>query len=239
MDLKALATNALGAVNTAPNYGADINANGSNNAALANIRALAALSAQGDAAARISGGMGTAAGQQAENEDQTRRAKAAAEDDEMQKKAKELERLQDPDEYKAIINKVGGYDFFDPLGNKISPTKYASVKNLQMTDVFKNSQDPADEDFVEDYKRVTQLGKILQSGDKKKRDKFYKDNPDWKDAYGDTPFNEIVKDLHNEYPGYFRSAEENQRKEIKRSTPNSIGGGGGNILQRLVSGLLG
>lgn len=208
MDLKALAASLLGAVNGTPTFGANVNDNATNGAETANIRALGALNARGDVGAQAVQAVGTGANERASQDEMARKIAEQAAADEEERKAKELKRLQDPNEYKAIINKVGGYDFFDPTGGKISAVEYARKKNMQLTDVYKKSQDPNDKDFLDDYKTVTELGKAIQSGDAKARDKIYAKNPEFKKAYHTWKYNDIVADLHKTYPGYFRSDAE-------------------------------
>lgn len=247
MDIKQIAASLLGAVNAPVNYGANINDTATNGAELGNIRALGGLFGQGAVAKNATGGIGVAAGQQADNIDTQRKAAAQMAADEEELKRKELERLQDPNEYKAIVNKVGGYDFFDPLDNKISAVEYARKKNMQLTEVYKKSQDPNDKDFLDDYKRVTELGKAVQSGDKDARDKIFDKDPNFKKEYEKATLQEIVNDLHQVYPGYFRSDEEqkNRSKRVNntRLNDNNVFKGkddkSSNIIKSFLSSLVG
>lgn len=213
MDVKSLA-NTIAASLTAPiTYGANVNEAGGNGQVLSNIQNLGALEQRGDWSDRASGALGTGAAAQDEAEKAAAKLAAQKAADDAQATQDEIKRLSDPKNYQSIINDAGGYDFFNPNGEKISPVDYAKATNKHITDVYKDSQDPNDKDFTDDYNRVLQLGKIIQSGDKKARDKFYKENPDWKKAYGNTPYNDIVKDLRSEYQGYFRSDQELTRND--------------------------
>lgn len=246
MDLKNIAQSLMGALNAAPNYGANVNDTAAGgvdvNSQTANIRALGALYSRGAIAKQGANSVGSAAGQQAENEAAQRKVAAAEAEAAEEAKVKELKRLQDPDEYKRIVNKVGGYDFFDPLGNKISAVDYAQKVNKQVTDVYKDSQDPNDEDFINDYKRVKELGGIIQSGDAKARDKFYEKNPDFKKAYANSTYTDIVKDLRAEYPGYFRSDKEGDNAAVGTQRLDQLKSDDDkkkNFLQKAWSGIFG
>lgn len=213
MDVRQIA-NSVAAALTAPiNYGANINDASGNQQVTQNIRNLGSLQGQGDIAARAVQALGAGAAAQDDAEKAATRLRAQQAQDEAEAAQKELEFITNPKNYRAVINKAGGYDFYDPMGGKISPVEYAKVTNQHITDLYKNSKDPNDKDFVYDYNRVLELGKILNTGDKTARDKFYAKDPIWKEAYGTTPYNEIVRDLRNKYPNYFRSDKELERTD--------------------------
>lgn len=213
MDIREIANSVASALTNPINYGANINDAGGNGQVTQNIRNLGSLQGQGNIAARATQALGAGASAQDDAEKAAARQRAQEEKDKADAAQKELDYINDPKNYKAIINDKGGYDFYDSMGGKISAVDYAKATNQHITDLYKDSQDPNDKDFTDDYNRVLQLGKILQSGDKKARDKFYKENPDWQKAYSKTPYNEVVKDLRSEYPAYFRSDQELTRSD--------------------------
>lgn len=214
MDLKQLAAALMAGTNAPTNFGANVNDTAANTGQMQNIRNLAGLLSKGDISSSTTKSLGVASGQQADNEAMGRKVAAQQAEEEERKKREELERLQDPDEYKQIVNDKGGYDFFDPLGNKITAVEFARKRNMQISDVYKDSQDPEDKDFIDDYNRVMDLGRALQSGDKEARDKIYKDSPEFKEKFHNWKYADIVKELHRTYPGYFRSQAQGQRPEI-------------------------
>ena len=205
MDIKQVAQQILGSLQTPINYGANINATAGNGDVLQHIQNLGALSAQGANSSRALGALGDTASQQASNEEQSAKAAQALKDKAAKEAQDKLDYLNDPKNYKSVINDAGGYDFYDPSGQKLTAVQYAKATNKHITDLYKDSQDPNDKDFSDDHNKVLELGKIIQTGDKKARDKFYEKNPTWKEAYHNSSYNDIVKDLHNEYPGYFTS----------------------------------
>lgn len=68
--------------------------------------------------------------------------------------ATQLKGLTDPSTFKQIQKSDGGYAFYDGNGNEISASQYASAKNLSPTDVLKNSQNPVDKAFIQDYNQL-------------------------------------------------------------------------------------
>lgn len=219
MDLNVLSQALQGAYTDPVNYGDNVNGS---TADMTNIQNYGGLMAQGDAADRAIGALGSVADQ---NDASSRAAASAA----AKKKAEEaaaledeIARLKDPKSYQAIVNQAGGYDFYDPVGNKISAVDYARATNKRVSEVLKDSEAADDQDFIADYERVTELGKIIQGNDKEARDKFFKKNADWAEMYKDVPFSEIVEDLHSAYPDYFRG-KEGKRSGISGATANNTG----------------
>jgi len=53
--------------------------------------------------------------------------------------------------YKRVYNKTGGYDFFDPNGNKISPLEWSMAKGVSIADAFQGSYNKDDLEFLDEY----------------------------------------------------------------------------------------
>ena len=123
------------------------------------------------------------AGNASNNADQAEMARKAAQQEQMlnlEQQAKVQKRdaeVQNPANFQAVINDAGGKTFLDGNGKPISVNDYARAKNITIADALKDSQDPADIDFVNDYKDTMQLGQIMATGNKKELDKFYEDRP--------------------------------------------------------------
>ena len=238
MDIKSLANTIASTLTQPITYGANINEGGGNTQVLQNIQNLGALEQRGDMSNRAIGALGAGAAEQGSQEAAAAEANAKAKSLEAKAAQDEVDRLSDPKNYRAIVNDVGGYDFLNPDGQQISAVDYAKATNKHITDLYKDSQDPNDKDFTDDYKKVLELGKIIQSGDKKARDTFYKKNPEWKKAYSQTPYNDIVKDLQNEYSGYFRSKKELVTQQPSGSkTLNSVGADTRSLKQKILEAL--
>jgi len=52
--------------------------------------------------------------------------------------------------FKRVYNKVGGYDFLDPSGNKISPLEWSMAKGVSISDALQGSYDKGDINFLQD-----------------------------------------------------------------------------------------
>lgn len=115
--------------------------------------------------------------------------------------------------FQQIIKSDGGFDFVDPLGNKISPTQYASATNQFPIDVIKNSRNRLDQQAVSDYNNLDSIFQAAQKGskalqtavnsvypdDQKKADALYK--------YIKDPSNDIstlYQQFEDQYPHLFR-----------------------------------
>lgn len=81
--------------------------------------------------------------------------------------ADKLKGMTDPSTFKQVQKPDGGYAFYDGNGNEISASQYASAKNLSPADVLKNSQNPIDKAFIQDY---NQLQKYITDKNNSKND---------------------------------------------------------------------
>lgn len=79
---------------------------------------------------------------------------AAAQQASQQAALQKLKDVQDPSKYQQVQKQDGGYAFYDPLGNEISAQQYASVVGKSPADILKNSQNPVDKAFVQDYNQL-------------------------------------------------------------------------------------
>lgn len=136
--------------------------------------------------------------------------------------------ISDPSKYYRQQNKSGGWDFYDPLGNKISAQDYSTIKGIHVTDALKDSQDTKDQEFLQDYQDVVKLGQIMQSGDKKELDKLYQADPTLKKRIGKQTYSDIVKGFRNSYPDYFAGQTQDVgNASYNDKSPSNLGGGGG------------
>lgn len=102
-------------------------------------------------------------GVDAANEKATTDANAAA-------AVQKLKDLQDPSKYQQVQKPDGGYAFYDPLGNEISASQYAAVNKSTPSDVLKNSQNPVDIAYRQDYNNLqTYINAKLRSGSSQKQ----------------------------------------------------------------------
>lgn len=208
----------MGAVNETANFSPSPNQTAGNQGSMQALQAASALQGQGDAARAATGSMSQVSSQDVVNEDEARRKAAKKAKEELAKEEAKL----DPSNYIAEVNDQGGYSFYDPEGRSISLVDYAKVTNKRVTDILKDSESPDDQDFLEDYGNVMEMGRIMQRGNAEERDKFFEKNPALEEAYRDTPYEEVVADLRSLYPEYFRGKELNQT-ENQGKTPAMVG----------------
>jgi len=192
------------AATTRSNLGASPAQTAENAGQIANLQNLGNL--KFIAAAAQTAGKPFAANSQlkADDAEAARKAAAAAQEAMLRQDAARQERVaatKDPANYQAVLNEAGGKTFLNGEGKPISVNEYARAKNVTIADALKDSQDPADIDFVNDYKDTMALGQIMSTGDKDGLEKFYKERPGLK---------EFVKDngikTWDQYVNTFRSA---------------------------------
>lgn len=222
-------------VGGSPNMGGAGTANA--DTAIGHLQGLARSSFQVPAVSTAAG----AAGGQAQNEDDAAKAAAKLKLQEVQDQLDQANQakkdLNDPSKYTRQQNQTGGWDFYGPDGSKITAQQYAQVKGQHVTDALKGSQNTKDQEFLQDYQDVTKLGQVMQSGDKKALEKLYASDPTLKKRIGNMTYSDIVKNFRSSYPDYFPT---NTTTDVGNSSyggtsPNKLGGGGGNFLQKLMS----
>lgn len=92
-------------------------------------------------------------------------AQARAELDKLKERIQAERDKADPTKYQKVVNvNDGGYDFYDPEGNKISPIDYARVTGKPILDVMDKSGRQSDEDFRLDYEAMIDLNSAVQTG---------------------------------------------------------------------------
>lgn len=231
----------MGAVNATPDYGPSVNATATNGGLMDAAKALASLQGQGDIAKQAQGSFNAVSGQDMANQQAARAEAKRRAAEELALKEAEAKKLTDPKNYLAQVNDRGGYDYFDPAGNSIPLVTYAKATNKRISDIIKDSEDLNDQDFKSTYDLVTEAGRIMQYGTPEARDKFLEENPEFNEVYGtETPFSEIVADLKETYPQYFRG-QEMQRPELNDRTLNTIPGDkkNENFLSKLYNNIRG
>lgn len=207
MDIQQIAQSVAASLTAPINYGANINDAGGNAQVTQNIRNLGLLQGQGDIASRATQALGVGANAQDDAEKAAAKIRAQKAQDEADAAQKELDYINDPKNYKAVINDVGGYDFYDSMGGKISPVEYAKATNKHITDLYKDSQDPNDKRFTEDYNQLFSLGKAMSSGNKDDLKKIFKDDPALEKIMRDKnlTYQDVVKKFQSQYSGYLTS----------------------------------
>jgi len=143
----------------------------------------------GDILAKQSSGIGTFASTVADQ--QAKEAEAA--------RQAELQRLKEklnPDNYKMVKKEDGGFDFFDPDGNAIDVKKFADVNGTTPAKILANSDNPFDQQYVNDYNNTKDLITAIQNGDNETVAKFRASN----EQIGTMKPEDIMRELIKKYP---------------------------------------
>lgn len=92
--------------------------------------------------------------------------------EELKQQAKDLQDETDPSKYTLKKKSDGGYDFFDPKGNQIDIATYTSKTGAKASDVLKDSENPIDIQYVNDYNNLQDLLSAVINKDTEKLDSY-------------------------------------------------------------------
>lgn len=115
----------------------------------------------------------------------------------------------DPSKYQQIAKQDGGYAFLDPDGKEISASDYAHITNKSLADVLKNSQNPIDQGFINDYKNLQHYGELKQNSknDPQAASEAKAIEDQIKKAYGvdihKMPIQDVIGAFKKQYPTVF------------------------------------
>lgn len=182
---------------------------------------LAAISGSNEAAFRgaLNGASANAlAGGAANNADQNAAA-LQAEIQRSKQRANEIQDMMDPGKYQQKDNGKGGYDFYNPKGEKITIDEYSRVTGQNRAKILSDSQDPMDIQFRNDYNNLQDLLQAVVNGDKETVNSYAKQNGI--DIARMKPA-ELINRFKAYYPGYFTT-----RTDLSRAR-------GGNVMYRPV-----
>ena len=97
--------------------------------------------------------------------------------EELKQQAQDLADQNDPSKYEVKKKADGGYDFFDPKGNQIDIATYTQKTGLKAADVLKDSENPIDIQYREDYKNLEDLLNAVVNKDTAKLDSYEQAQP--------------------------------------------------------------
>lgn len=140
----------------------------------------------------LSGG-GSLAGQRSQEADAADKASRDAAMTRLQNKL-------DPSKYRVQRKDDGGFDFLDPEGNKIDISVYAKVTGQRLVDILKDSENPIDQEYVNDWLNMNTLMQSMYNGDAATVQSFVEQNPKLK---GMKP-QDLMMELVRKYPHLYR-----------------------------------
>lgn len=138
---------------------------------------------------------------------------------------KAIEDMNDPKKYQKVKKPDGGFDYFDPLGKKISVATYARVQGKNPQDILKDSENELDKQFLQDYERVAELRRIRATGDVEALKKIEKKYPGTSKAIEGLTADQLAEDLFRNYPNIFQEENVNASPRAQLRAP------GQNLLQ--------
>lgn len=120
-----------------------------------------------------------------------------------------LKDISDPSKYQQVAKQDGGYGFYDPLGNEISASEYASITKKSPADILKQSQNPIDISFRQDYNNLQDYinAKVASKQDSEKKATAQAIEQQVKKQYGvdlgKMNIQEVLQKFQQAYPTVF------------------------------------
>lgn len=135
-------------------------------------------------------------GVQAQAEQAQRKASLEAE-------SQRLKDMTDPNKYQLRQKEDGGYDFFDPEGNQIDVATYTQRTGQRAADVLKDSQNPIDIQYVEDFNNLQGFFTALVNKDTKSIEAYKKQQPNLSKYEGAGGMDKLTQDFKKYYQRYY------------------------------------
>lgn len=163
------------------------------------------------------------------------KAKEADEADEAARKAA-MQRISDkldPGKYRRERKADGGFAFFDPEGKEIGIDQYAQVTGARLIDILKDSENPIDQEYINDYANMNDLAQAMYNGDSSTVDAFMQQNPELKGAKVENLMTELIRKYPHLYGrGNYQQTLSNRGNGGFKFNGNALtapttGGGGG------------
>lgn len=129
----------------------------------------------------------------------------------------------DPSKYRRVRKDDGGFDFFDPDGNQIDIATYASVTGDRPVDIVKDSENPIDTQYLEDWSNLQDYISAIRDGDQEVVDAMRKDQPALAQYDSEGGIDSLLQEFKNYYKRYYVS---------RKQDPNAWGTRPGNSLFR-------
>lgn len=118
-----------------------------------------------------------------------------------------LQDMQDPNKYQKIRKSDGGFEFLDPMGKPISVSQYAQVTGLTRAAALKDSENPLDQQFVNDYNNLQNLTDDINNHDTTRIATFMQNN---KSIAPDAKPQDLIQNLVKKYPHIFGQGDYSQ-----------------------------
>jgi hypothetical protein len=164
---------------------------------------------------------GTLAGERGKEADQ-------ADEAARQKKMNELKDQLDPSKYSRVQKADGGFAFYDPSGKEIDISKYSQFTGQTRAQILKDSENPIDQEYVNDYNNMNQFAQAIYNNDTDTVNSFRAQNPALARETPQTIMSLLIKKYPHIYgKGSYQQTFNNRNQSLFANNPNYIGTGTG------------
>lgn len=130
--------------------------------------------------------------------EQERQAEAArqARIRELEERQKKLQEESDPGNYRLERKEDGGFDFYDAAGNRIDVNQFARDTGTTPAAILSKSDNPFDQQYVNDYSNTKDLITAIQNGDQRRIQAYTANN----EGIGSKRPEDLMRELIKKYP---------------------------------------
>ena len=122
---------------------------------------------------------------------------------EAQRKLQEEQDMLDPTKYIMRLKEDGGYDFYDPKGNQIDIATYSKATNQRPVDIVKDSQNPIDIQYAQDWTGLQKYVQAILDGDKTTITEMQTQDPELKQYSGKGDLDKLMQRFKQHYQRYY------------------------------------
>lgn len=126
-------------------------------------------------------------------------------------------------DFERVQKEDGGFDYFDPLGNKITVEDYVRGTGKTKQSALEGSASAQDQEFLQNYNMVKKMREAIYSGDKETIEdigsQLQEAGVDPSKIYPE----DLMKALVQSYPDYFNT-EEDKKKTSNESFFGTLSG---------------
>lgn len=123
-------------------------------------------------------------------------------------RANQIEDKLDPSKARMVPKEDGGYEFYDGSGEKINVFRFSRITGARPDEILKDSYNPRDQQFVQDYSTLRQFTSAWANGDNETLAKMRAADPDTFNRLV-TEYkspSEVIAAFQNQYQEYFSDA---------------------------------
>lgn len=147
----------------------------------------------------------------------------AADEAARQAAARKIADKLDPSKYQKIRKADGGFDFLDPEGQPISIEKYIQATGERRVDALKDSENPIDQEYVNDWSNMNDLAQAMYNGDQQTIDAYIQQNP----VLADRKPEQLMIELMRKYPhlygkGTYQDTLSSRGTSAFKNNPNAL-----------------